>query len=193
MTYSNPLPVHRNRHHEYYTSMEDPLCQAFPMIIRQLLSGSVDDCRHVVMTHFTSNCSVQHPLYRIRSAENSRDTVCQIFSSRAQTFKSVNLVNQSIAFDESNDKLFCDLTRTVSLSWLPLTSANLRSIVILHLSKSNTQFFRVQQWEEFLQPDDVSALLFLPGARAATNSLRSMAAVATSLSSRWTWSPWSSQ
>jgi len=161
--------------------MEDPTGQAFRDVIRPLLCGTEEDCYLVVMAHFARSCSVHHPLFRYTEAENSRPGVAEIFASRAKMYKSSELVNSSTAFDPANNRLYCDVTRTVTPRYLPITSAKIRSLVILDFVVLNDQFYKVKKWEEMLQPDDLSALMFLPGARPAVNGLRYLGGAMTAL------------
>lgn len=165
--------------------MEDPLGQAFSNVIRPLLNGSAEDSKRVIETYFTQNCCVHHPLFRQVGEENSRAKVIEIFSGRAGTFQCSEISNTGIAFDDSNNKLFCTVTRTLSVKHVPLTTAQVRSVIVLDLVIQNEQFYKVRRWEEFIQPDDLTALLPVPGARMATNGVRNAAAYATLLPSRF--------
>jgi len=163
--------------------MEDAHGQAVRDVIQPVLTGSAEECRRVVAMYFTPNCTVTHPLYQLAEARNSRETAVKIFVTRSETFKSSDFSTHSVALDEANNKLFCDIKRTVWLRYVPIASTQLRSVLVLQLVTGGDGRLYVSKWEELLQPDDLSALLFLPGARLAMNGLRRLAAVATSLPS----------
>ncbi|KIO29232.1 hypothetical protein M407DRAFT_242696 [Tulasnella calospora MUT 4182] len=55
----------------------------------------------------------------------------------------------------------------------------------------NRQFYRIRRWEEFIQPDDLTAFIPLPGARSLTNTIRNVGAMATSLPARLPFIGWS--
>ncbi|KAG8916156.1 hypothetical protein FRC02_004146 [Tulasnella sp. 418] len=82
-----------------------------------------------------------------------------------------------------DDRVFCDVRRTISIRHLPLGKAQLRSLIMLELMAGGDGRFYISRWEELLQPDDLTALLFLPGAKFVMNGLRSLAAIAASLPS----------
>ncbi|KAG9005430.1 hypothetical protein FRB93_009736 [Tulasnella sp. JGI-2019a] len=163
--------------------MEDPHGQAVNEVIRPLLTGPIEEVRQVVTTYFTPTCAISHPLYQLAEAHDSRDTAVKIFTTRSEVFRSSGFSTQSVAHDESNNKLFCDSTRTVSLRFVPFAKAQIRSLIVIQLVTGGDDRSYIGRWEELLQPDDLSALLFLPGARLVMNGLRRLAALATSSAS----------
>lgn len=163
--------------------MEDAHGQAVSEVIRPLLTGSTEECRRIVTTFFTPNCAVTHPLYQLAGATSSRETAAKIFATRSEAFKSSNFCTQSVALDETNNKLFCDVTRSVWLRYLPFASTQIRSLIVIHLVTGGDGRLYIGRWEELLQPDDLTALLFLPGARLAMNGLRRLSALATAVPS----------
>ncbi|KAG8886652.1 hypothetical protein FRB97_000072 [Tulasnella sp. 331] len=160
--------------------MEDPHGQAVSEVIRPLLTGSSEEVRRVVTAYFTPSCAISHPLYQLAEAPDSKEAAIKIFATRSDVFRSSDFSTQSVALDESNNKLFCDSKRTVWLRHLPMGSAYIRSLIMIQLVTGGDGRSYIGSWEELLQPDDLSALLFLPGARLVMNGLRRLAALATS-------------